>query len=85
MARITPLIVYLSELQEENNYQKFRDILSIEINLTHPNKLVHQAVHLYSIAIKYLLNNFKSKSNARASKAFDIVRALSLGDEFASD
>lgn len=41
MARINPLIVYLSEIEEENNYEKFREIISIEINLTHPNKIVH--------------------------------------------
>jgi hypothetical protein len=31
------------------------------------------------------LNNFKSKQNARASKAFDIVMALSLKEDYASE
>ena len=74
MARIVPLIVYLSDLNNDENYKDFKTILSIEINITHSNKLVHQAIHLYAIAIKFLLNNYQMNAKLRATKAFDIVR-----------
>ena len=83
MARITPLIVYLSELTDDNNYKEFKSIISTEISLTHSSKLVHQATHLYAIAVKFLLNNFEMKPKHRANKAFDIVRKLSIDPEFA--
>ena len=56
--RITPMIVWASSLEETDF---FKAIVS-EVEHTHPNKLVQDAIKVYSMAVKMLLNNPKDEN-----------------------
>lgn len=70
--RITPLTVWLSQLTDQ---QEMKKAIVTDVQFTHPNQLVHQAVFLYSSAISVLLQN--PNDPERALKAFNHVLALS--------
>lgn len=63
--RITPLIVWASALEEKD----FFKAIVADVELTHPNRLVQDAIKVYGVAVKYLLNN--PKDTNRAVNAFE--------------
>ena len=53
--RCTPMAVWTSKLQKDSDIFK---ALIADASFTHPNKLVHSSIFIYTKAIHYLLNNF---------------------------
>ena len=64
--RSTPLAVWASGL----GFDDFRKASNAETQLTHPNGAANDAVFLYNLAIKYLLQNHIDED--RAQKAFEL-------------
>ena len=54
MMRCTPMAVWSSSLQSDKDVF---DAVRCDVEFTHPNRLVQEAVFIYVRAIKYLLNN----------------------------
>lgn len=52
--RITPLAIWTSSLTDKLDV--FNAIKS-DVEITHPNKLVHAAISLYCLAIHFLIKN----------------------------
>ena len=77
LMRITPLIVWGSTLDDPFEFYK---AIKADVEFTHPNRLVHDAIFLYGIAIQYLLNNPADPS--RSQNAFG--KALRLSDSIAN-
>jgi len=46
--RITPLAVWLSNITDMKEIKK---VIVADVELTHPNKLVHDAIFIYCITI----------------------------------
>ena len=72
--RCTPLAVFTAGVNNQSDIKKA--ILS-EVKMTHPNKLVQEAVYIYQCTIHYLLNNLNKKD--RAQQAFNQALKLSEG------
>jgi len=51
--RISPMIVWASALEDED----FFAAIIADVELTHPNRLVQDAIKVYSYCVKMLLNN----------------------------
>jgi hypothetical protein len=51
--RATPLAIYGSKLSLKELYL----LTDADVKMTHPNYLVHEAVFMYCVAIKLLLDN----------------------------
>jgi ADP-ribosylglycohydrolase len=71
--RIAPMIVWASALEET----EFHKAIIADVELTHPNRLVHEAIMVYGTCIRELLNNPKDKN--KAIKAFS--KSLNLAME----
>ena len=63
MMRITPLAVWASGL---NDPALIRKAVVAEVEHTHPHKLVHDAIFIYCMAIRFLLSN-----QGQAQEAFE--------------
>jgi len=74
--RITPMIVWASSLEET---EFFKAIVS-ECEHTHPNRLVQDAIKVYSLAVKMLLNN-PSHEN-KVIKAIEKCQELAMEYEY---
>ena len=72
--RIFPIAVWAAELSDE----EFLRAITAEVELTHPNKIVHCAAKVYSMCIKILLNN--SKDENKVIKDLDKCLNLSIED-----
>ena len=79
MMRNTPLAVWASGLESAEDV--YKAIVS-DVSMTHPNRLVHSAIFLYALSIKYLLNN-KDIEN-RAQEAFKIAQDFAENSEMAN-
>ena len=66
--RITPLVVWTSALEKLEDVKK---AISADVQLTHCNQLVHDAIFIYSISIHHLLKH-PSKAN-RSQRAFELA------------
>lgn len=51
------MVVYLASVSAAVNDTMFRTAIEKEINLTHCNRLVIEAISLYGVAVKSLLNS----------------------------
>jgi hypothetical protein len=74
--KITPLAVFTSNLSSENA----REIITADVEMMHPNKIVQDAIFCYCKSIHYLLNNPTDED--RADNAFKY--ALSISQTFPS-
>jgi len=54
MARAVPMIIFGSKLKGASEFKNF---IYADMELTHSNKLVQDAVLIYAFAIKYILKN----------------------------
>ena len=63
--RITPMIVWASGLKDESDFCK---AIIADSEFTHSNQLVFDAMKIYSLSVRYLLNNPNAPN--RAEKAF---------------
>ena len=54
MVRVAPMIIFGSKLKGAS---EFRNFIYADMELTHSNKLVQDAVLTYAFAIKYILKN----------------------------
>lgn len=79
MMRITPLAVWASGLESSEDLYK---AVVTDVELTHPNKLVHQSIFIYCQAIQFLLNNPECKT--RAQDAFDNAVRISEHNDLAN-
>ena len=70
LMRCTPMAIFTANVKNEKD---IRNAILADVNLTHPNKHVHEAVVQYCLAIHYLLNNPEDPD--RGTKAFDMVLA----------
>ena len=61
--------------------ENIRNLISGDIQFTHPNPIVHDSIFCYQTTIHYLLNN--SMRENRAQEAFDI--ALKEAETFQSN
>lgn len=52
--RITPMIVWAAGVKDNSNFCK---AIIADAELTHANRLVFDAMSIYSLAVRYLLNN----------------------------
>lgn len=73
--RITPLAVWLSDITDIKQIKK---AVVADVELTHPDKLVHDAIFIYCIAIRYLLK--KSYVLDRAQKVYDLALETAQSD-----
>ena len=55
--RIMPMVVYLASVGVQTNHAMFSEAIEKDINLTHCNQLVIEAIKLYGVAVKLLLNS----------------------------
>jgi len=69
---ISPLCVWLSSLQKNDEIKKVTDAFT---ELIHPNKLLQSVAFLFCVAVKYLITHPSDQN--RAQKAFDMALALS--------
>jgi ADP-ribosylglycohydrolase len=51
--RVTPLAIFASALEPIDMLAA----ISADAEMTHPNKLVHEAIFVYTYAISFLVNN----------------------------
>lgn len=72
MMRCTPMVVFTASV---SNVDDIKQAIISDIKMTHPNKLVQEAIWIYSIAIQYLLNN--PTVHNRAQSAYDIALQMS--------
>ena len=70
--RLTPLSVWLSKLSDSKEIFK---AIKNESEFTHPNKFVHETNFIYTMSIRYLLNN--PKDPERGLNAFKIAEEYS--------
>jgi hypothetical protein len=77
--RITPMAIWTSQLVNEED--KLRAI-SYDIDMTHPNMLVHHCIRLYCIVIHFLLDENTINDEKRAERAFELAVEKSQQDGF---
>ena len=77
--RITPMAVWSSILESEDD--KIRAI-SFDVDMTHPNELVHHCIRLYCVVIHYLLDEANINDDKRADKAFELAVEKSQQPDF---
>ena len=71
------MIVYLASVGVDTNHAMFCAAIAKDINLTHCNQLVIEAISLYGIAVKSLLNSgAMTSTNEKALVAFASVKEL---------
>ncbi len=75
LMRCTPMAVWTSNLKDDI---EIKNAISEDVEMSHPNQVVVNAVFLYSKAIHYLINNPSEKD--RNLKAFNLVLELSQTD-----
>jgi hypothetical protein len=51
------MVVYLASVGADANHAMFSAAIAKEINLTHCNRLVIEAISLYGVAVQSLLNS----------------------------
>jgi ADP-ribosylglycohydrolase len=76
LMRITPLIVWASSLPDAD----FLRVIISDVQHTNPNRLVHDAVKIYSMALKMLLNYPKDEN--RVIMAINKCQELAMEDEY---
>jgi hypothetical protein len=75
--RITPMVVYLASVGAAANHTMFRAAIEKDINLTHCNRLVIEAISLYGVAVKSLLNSERAiPVKDKALAAFSLAKEL---------
>ena len=53
MMKIAPMIIWSSKLTKEETQKAIYS----EVKFLHSNKMVQQAIYVYAMAVRYLLNN----------------------------
>jgi hypothetical protein len=52
--RCTPMVVFTASVTDEEDVY---NAIIADVKMTHPNKLVQEAIWIYTVAIHHLLNN----------------------------
>ena len=68
LARCMPMAIWSSSLE---SYEDIYKAVTNDAEFTHPDQDVHDAIFIFTIAIKYLLDNPTDPD--RASKAYDLA------------
>ena len=76
--RCMPHAIFLANLVKAEKYKEVYDVVAIESNLVHGQKMVYEANFVYIVALSHILNN--PTASDRGQVAFDIAYKLSQGD-----
>ena len=74
--RATPMAVYMSRSTEDEMFKE----VTTEVSMTHPNKVVQQAIFLYCHSIGHLLRHPNNPN--RAQEAYNIAQEASIRRNF---
>lgn len=75
--RISPMIVWAAELQDED----FCKAIISDVELTHCNAVVHEAVKIFSLSVRHLLLHPTESTKARVAYNVAIMQLNSLKRE----
>jgi ADP-ribosylglycohydrolase len=81
MMRISPLIVWAADLSDEN----FCKAIRCDTEITHPNKVVQEAVIVFSLTVRFILRNRNEVLRARFAYDEAINKINSIQDKEVRD
>ena len=78
LMRCMPHAIFLADLAKAEKYKEMYDLISMEVNITHGQKMVHEAIFVYIVALCHILNNPDAPD--RGKVAFEKAYALAKSD-----